>query len=74
MKTIAVVLMIFFLGLSAQAATPTFSHDIAPIVYENCVSCHRPGEVAPFSLINFDDVKKRADQIVSVTGDRYMPP
>jgi hypothetical protein len=58
----------------AAAAAPTFSHDIAPIVYDNCVSCHRPGEVAPFSLFTYDDVKKRAEQIVDVTGDRYMPP
>jgi hypothetical protein len=58
----------------AAAATPTFSHDIAPIVYDNCVSCHRPGEVAPFALFTYDDVKKRADQIVDVTASRYMPP
>jgi mono/diheme cytochrome c family protein len=58
----------------ADAATPTFTHDIAPIVYDNCVSCHRPGEVAPFSLMKYDDVKKRAGQIVEVTGTRYMPP
>jgi hypothetical protein len=58
----------------SRAATPTFSHDIAPIVFDNCVSCHRPGEVAPFSLSSYDDVKKRASQIATVTGDRYMPP
>jgi mono/diheme cytochrome c family protein len=77
MKSLSIVLTLLF-GLFlcpvARAATPTFTHDIAPIVYGNCVSCHRPGEVAPFSLMKFDDVKKRAEQIVSVTGDRYMPP
>ena len=74
MKSIIAILLICVMCQRARATTPTFSHDIAPIVYQNCVSCHRPGEVAPFSLINFDDVKKRADQIASVTGDRYMPP
>src|SRR6185436_10736263 len=52
----------------------TFSEDIAPIVYSNCVSCHRPGEAAPFSLISYDDVAKRAKVIAKVTGSRQMPP
>jgi hypothetical protein len=70
------LLLIITAAFSSQslAATPTFSHDIAPIVYENCVSCHRPGEVAPFPLITYEDVKKRAEQIADVTGDHYMPP
>jgi hypothetical protein len=48
--------------------------DIAPIIHENCSSCHRPGQAAPFSLMNFAQVKKRARQIVEVTGERIMPP
>jgi Tol biopolymer transport system component len=52
----------------------TFSENIAPIVYNNCVTCHRPGEAAPFSLISYEDVKKRAALIVTVTKSRYMPP
>jgi hypothetical protein len=68
------IICLDFVTQPARATTPTFSHDIAPIVYENCVSCHRPGEVAPFSLFTYEDVKKRADQIASVTGTRYMPP
>jgi len=36
---------------AANADTPTFTRDVAPIFYENCVTCHRPGEVAPMSLI-----------------------
>ncbi len=58
----------------ASAAVPTFAHDVAPIVYANCVSCHRPGEAAPFSLQTFDDVRKHARQIAAVTQSRYMPP
>jgi hypothetical protein len=54
--------------------TVTFNKDIAPIVFENCASCHRPGESAPFSLLSYEDVKKRAKQIVDVTQRRYMPP
>jgi hypothetical protein len=53
---------------------PNFTKDIAPILYQNCVSCHRPGEVAPFSLIDYKTVKKHADDIATVTESRYMPP
>src|SRR5215467_14110730 len=62
------------LAASAFAATPTFNKDIAPILYENCASCHRPGEVAPFSLLSYDDAAKRAALIATVTNSRYMPP
>ncbi len=54
--------------------TLTFCRDIAPIVIANCAPCHRPGEAAPFSLIRYDDLRKRAQQVVIVTSDRYMPP
>src|SRR4051812_21877291 len=56
------------------AGAPTFNRDIAPILYANCVSCHRPGEVAPFSLIDYKTLKKHADDISTVTESRYMPP
>ena len=51
-----------------------FNHDIAPIIYRHCSACHRPGEAAPFSLLTYEDVKKRAKQIADVTRRRYMPP
>jgi hypothetical protein len=57
-----------------DAAQVTFSETIAPIVYEHCVSCHRPGEIGPFSLISYDDVAQRGAKIAEVTASRYMPP
>jgi Flp pilus assembly protein TadD len=51
-----------------------YYHDIAPIIYHNCSSCHRPGESAPFSLLSYDDVKRHAQLIADVTKQRYMPP
>src|SRR5579863_313841 len=56
------------------AQSPTFAHDVAPIVYEHCASCHRPGESAPFPLLTFEDVRKRGAQIVKVVESHYMPP
>lgn len=53
---------------------PTFSRDIAPIVFENCISCHRSGGSAPFSLETYEDVSRRALQITDVTEARKMPP
>lgn len=54
--------------------TLTFSKHIAPIIYDQCASCHRPGQAAPFSLLTYSDVQKRARQIAEVTASRYMPP
>src|SRR5215471_6111034 len=58
----------------AAGATPTFNKDIAPILYENCATCHRPGQVAPFSLLTYQDAAKRAKLLAAVTESRYMPP
>src|SRR5687768_14316339 len=55
-------------------AAVTFAETIAPLVYDNCVACHRPGEAAPFSLISYEDVAKRGALIARVTASRYMPP
>jgi mono/diheme cytochrome c family protein len=54
--------------------SPTFNRDVAPLVFKNCAACHRPGEVAPFSLLTYADVKKRAEQIKKATASRFMPP
>src|SRR5688500_16343157 len=56
------------------ASLPTWHRDIGPIVYDKCASCHRPGEVAPFSLMSYADAKKRAKQIALVTESKLMPP
>ena len=54
--------------------TVTFNRDIAPIVFQNCSGCHRPGESAPFPLLGYEDTRKHARQIVDVTQRRTMPP
>jgi tetratricopeptide (TPR) repeat protein len=54
--------------------TLTFTKDVAPIVFENCSGCHRPEQTAPFSLLSYDQVKKRARQIVDLTASGLMPP
>src|SRR5258708_34529587 len=74
MRTKFVIPLFSAAALLPAADKITFSETIAPIVYENCVTCHRPGEAAPFALISYDDVKKRGPLIATVTQSRYMPP
>lgn len=65
--------------LSSKATTlkaddVTFNRDIAPLVYANCTECHRPGEVAPFALLTYEDASKRAEHLAQVARDGQMPP
>lgn len=53
---------------------PTFTEHVAPIIFQNCATCHRPGEIGPFPLLTYQDVRKRARQIAEVTASRFMPP
>lgn len=59
---------------AAEKPAPTFTKDVAPIVFDQCVTCHRPGEAAPFSLLTYNDAKKRGKLLASVTQSRLMPP
>jgi hypothetical protein len=56
------------------AQKPTFIKDIAPIIHKNCTPCHQPNEAAPFSLITYEDVAKRASFIKEVVESGFMPP
>src|SRR5262245_31883629 len=53
-------------GLITSAQPVTFSKNVAPILFENCVICHRPGQSAPFSLLTSADARKRARDIARV--------
>ena len=62
------------LAVPSAKANPTFTRDVAPIVFDNCAPCHHDGGAAPFPLISYADVRRRADEIVEMTGKRLMPP
>ncbi|MDP1798523.1 MAG: redoxin domain-containing protein [Planctomycetaceae bacterium] len=55
-------------------AAVTYTTHIAKILNDRCVECHRPGEIAPFSLTEYDEVAGWADMIAEVTQERRMPP
>ena len=77
---------ITLLGIAAAAASvvvpasaradsvPTFARDVAPILYKNCVSCHRPGEMGPMSLVRYADARPWAKAIRERVVARSMPP
>lgn len=62
------------LALNATAQEVTFTRDIAPIVFNNCTQCHRPGEAGGLSFRTYDEVKASAKLIAKVTASKYMPP
>jgi hypothetical protein len=83
MRFVSVVAALVLTGVAASAQdtrvppaqnAPTFSKDVAPILYNKCVSCHRPGEVAPMSLITYTDVRPWARAIRDKVIARAMPP
>jgi Copper type II ascorbate-dependent monooxygenase, C-terminal domain len=74
-KNAAGIATFFLLFLSCHKnSSPTYSKDIAPIIYNHCSSCHRPGEDAPFPLLTYKDVAKRSLTIQAVTDKKIMPP
>jgi mono/diheme cytochrome c family protein len=58
----------------ATSLAVTFSRDLAPVLFEHCAPCHRPGGSASFSLLTFADARPRARQLAAVTAARAMPP
>ncbi len=52
----------------------TFNRDIAPIIFQSCSVCHRPGDAGSFPLFTYRDVKSHAKQIADVTRSHFMPP
>jgi hypothetical protein len=56
------------------AAAPTYSKDVAPILYENCTVCHRPGEIGPFSMLTYTETRPWVKAIASQVANGTMPP
>ena len=81
LKVFAVVIGIGLLLISntnhrsiAQNREVTFSKDVAPIVYEHCAACHRPDDIAPFSILDYQDAVTFKDAIKQKVAAREMPP
>src|SRR5476649_579906 len=76
--TLRISVSAFFLaaGLSAAppSATPTFSKDVAPILYQRCVECHRAGEPAPMPLTTYQEARPWAKAMKQAVLQHVMPP
>src|SRR5262245_5233104 len=59
---------------SGQASAPTFNKDVAPILFDKCIACHRPGEIAPMSLLTYKDARPWAKGIKAKVSAHEMPP
>jgi len=59
---------------SASADAPTYTRDVAPILYKNCTGCHRPGEIGPMALLTYSDVRPRVRAISTRVSAGTMPP
>ncbi|MGQ0734675.1 MAG: thiol-disulfide isomerase [Acidobacteriota bacterium] len=68
------LLMLTVNQAAAQSAQPTFSKDVAPVLYKHCTTCHRPGEAAPMSLLTYQEARPWARAIRDNVVNGTMPP
>ena len=61
-------------GAEAAEGTPTFTKDVAPILFEHCAACHRPNHLAPMSLMSYNDARPWARAVKTKVLAREMPP
>ncbi len=57
-----------------NTATVTFNKDVLPILQKHCQECHRPGEIAPFSLLSYTEARPWAKAIKNAVVTEKMPP
>lgn len=74
MRNYTFLISLLLLSTVVSAQKITYYQHIAPIIKTKCAPCHRPGDAAPFSLLTYQDVAKRANFIKKVTQTGYMPP
>ncbi len=60
--------------VAAAPQSPTFARDVAPIFFNHCGECHRPGEIAPMSLLSYGEARPWAKSIARAVKAREMPP
>lgn len=73
-RTPAIGCLVEPIAREKRLADVTYHRDIAPLVLANCAECHRPGEVAPFALLSYDDCAKRGSWLEKVIDTGLMPP
>jgi hypothetical protein len=67
-------LVLAIMGTAQATEKVTYTKDVAPIFYEKCLSCHREGEIAPFSMMEYDTIRPWAKAIRKSVAEKTMPP
>ena len=78
-SSVGVIVAIALFGVGDVRAgeaegVPTFTKDVAPILFSNCVICHREGEIAPMSLVSYEETRPWSRAIKDKVVTREMPP
>jgi mono/diheme cytochrome c family protein len=77
MRTLRIAFAAGLTGIAAWAASDapvTFNKNVLPVLEKNCQSCHRPGEIAPMSLLTYTDARPWAKSIKAAVLTKKMPP
>jgi len=73
-RAILTMILMAWTATALAAGAPTFSKDVAPILFKSCVECHRPTAMAPMSLMSYEDARPWARAIKQKVAARQMPP
>src|SRR5512140_3642821 len=68
------IILCFLASALVSAGAPVFTKDVAPILNEHCVQCHRPNDIAPMSLLDYKSARPWAKAIRDAVLTRKMPP
>lgn len=75
MKTLSLFLLFLVSTIQVKAqSTPTWSDNVAGIIFQNCSGCHHPGGIAPFPLMSYSDVQGFSSSIFNAVSNDIMPP
>src|SRR5207244_1163739 len=74
-RSVLIVSFLILCGRAAYASDPvTFNNQVVRILQQHCQTCHRPGSIAPFSLLTYADAQTQAFAIMHAVQTREMPP
>ena len=72
--TVRFSIAVVFSGVALAATAPTFTKDVAPILYNRCLECHRPGEAGPMAFRTYQETRPWAKAIRQAVMTHNMPP
>jgi hypothetical protein len=74
MKVVNLLILLSLIVFSGYSQSPTWSGDVAKLIYGNCTSCHRTGGIAPFALETYEEVSNMAGWLQQAMEEKRMPP